>query len=395
MNHAIADSGIPWVACFPTPFSQRRGRYIFQSCSGNGRAEISIIAMGTWEASMKLPRRKFLHLAAGAVALPAIAGIVKAENQNVGPRTRIAIAYAGAVSASVAVPRAIAEEQGLFEKHGLDVRLVRDPTGAAIGKEAEFGYLGSAGVLLAIAQYGTNLRILGAFSTGRTSSQLVTRAEIRKPEDLRWKRFGVITLGAGVWVTTMQALEHFGLDPNRDNIAILPIGNVTEIAKALEDGRIDAAMLTPAQSRQMRSKGFSVMLDMYANNIYGPQGLLVATAAYLREHPEAAQKLATALIEAAAFALAPGNKATVLLTIMKEYNLADPVAADRGYEDLSNINRKPYPIADRLRSLQKIMAFHEPKVLMLHAEELIEDRFIRSLDESGVIDRIYSSYETK
>src|SRR6185295_5949726 len=121
----------------------------------------------------------------------------------------------------------------------------------------------------AIAQYGSDLKILGAFSTGRTSSHLVARPEIRKPDDLRGKRFGVITLGAGVWVTTLQALQHFGLDPHRDNIAILAIGNVTEIAKALEDGRIDAAMLTPAQSRQMKSKGFPVLLDMYANNIHG------------------------------------------------------------------------------------------------------------------------------
>ena len=191
----------------------------------------------------------------------------------------------------------------------------------------------------------------------------------------------------------MQALEHFGLDPNRDNIAILPIGNVTEIAKALR-----MAELTRRCPRRRKAgdetEGFSVMLDTYANNIYGPQGLLVATAAYLREHPEAAQARDRAH-RSCGLRPCSREQGHGPVEIMKEYNLADPVAADRGYEDLSNINRKPYPIADRLRSLQKIMAFHEPKVLMLHAEELIEDRFIRSLDESGVIDRIYSSYETK
>jgi ABC-type nitrate/sulfonate/bicarbonate transport system substrate-binding protein len=318
-----------------------------------------------------------------------------AASQDTSTRTSVTIAHAGAVSASVAVPRAIAEEQGIFAKNGLAVQLVRDPTGAAIGKDAEFGYLGSAGVLLAIAQYGTSLRILGAFSTGRTSSHLVTRPEITTPEELRGKRFGVITLGAGVWVTTIQALKHFGLNPNRDNIAILPIGNMTEIAKALEDGAIDAAMLTPAQSRQMKAKGFSVLLDMSANNIYGPQGLLVTTPAYLQQHPNVAEKLVTSLIDAAAFSLAPRNKSAVLRTIMKEYKLSDPAAAERGYQDLSNINRKPYPTVDRLPNLQKVMAFYEPKVATLRVEELIEDRIIRSLDENGVIDRLYSSYETK
>jgi hypothetical protein len=80
---------------------------------------------------------------------------------------------------------------------------------------------------------------------------------------------------------------------------------------------------------------------------------------------------------------------------MKEYKLSDPAAAERGYQDLSNINRKPYPTVDRLTNLQKVMAFYEPKVATLRVEELIEDRIIRSLDENGVIDCLYSSYETK
>lgn len=309
--------------------------------------------------------------------------------------TKIAITYAGAVSASVAVPLAIAQEQGLFAKHGLEVRLVRDPTGMAIGRDTEFGYLGSAGILLLVAQTGIELKILGAFSTGRTTSHLVAKPEIKKPEDLRGKRFGVITLGAGVWVTTMQALDHLGLDRARDNIAILPVGNVTQIAKALEDGTIDAAMLTPAQSRQMQAKGYSVLLDMHRSEIYGPQGLLVATRAHLQQRPEVAEKVATALIEAGAFSLAPGNKPTVLRAIAKIYDLTDPAAAERGYEDLQNINRKHYPAPARLKALQKVMAFHDSRVLKLSIEELIDDRLIRKLDDSGAIGRLYSAYEAR
>lgn len=308
---------------------------------------------------------------------------------------KIAMAYAGAVSASVAVPRAVAAEHGLFARHGLEVRLIQEPTGAIIGRQTEFGYLGSAGVLLAIAQYGTDLRILGAFSTGRISSQLVAKAEIKTPEQFRGKRFGVITLGAGVWVTTVLALQHLGLDPQRDQIAILAVGSGTEIAKALRDGTIDAALLTPAQSQQMKAQGFSILLDLYTQDVYGPQGLLVTTAEYLRRQPDVVERLASALIEAAAFSLAPQNKAAVLRTIMTEYHLTDPAAAERGYVDLNNINRKPYPSLDKLKNLQKVMALHEPRVLALKVDELVDDRFVRKLDESGTIDRLYASYEAK
>ena len=77
------------------------------------------------------------------------------------------------------------------------------------------------------------------------------------------------------------------------------------------------------------------------------------------------------------------------------FNLADMAAAERGYQDLSNLNRKPYPAIESLKNVQKIMALHDPKVLNLKVEDLIEDRFVRKLDESGVIDRLYSTYGVK
>ena len=312
-------------------------------------------------------------------------------------QSKIAIAHPGPISISVSLPLAIAQEQGLFAKYGLEERLIGGSTNAMrlVGKEAEFGYVGAPAVLLNTVQEERELKILGVFNTGRISDHLVTRAEIRKPEDLRGKRFGVVNIGTGLWITTILALEHLGLDPKRDNITILSVGNVTQIAKALEDGTIDAAMLASAQSSQMKSKGFSVLLDTYSNNIYGPQAVLVTTAAYLQQHPDVVEKVVTALVEAMAFSLAPRNKPAVLRTIMKVFNLADLAAAETGYEDLRDLNRKPYATIEKLKTIQKVMALHDPKVLSVKVEDLIEDRFVRRLDQSGVIDQLYRAYEVK
>jgi ABC-type amino acid transport substrate-binding protein len=43
---------------------------------------------------------------------------------------------------------------------------------------------------------------------------------------------------------------------------------LTLIAQALEAGKIDAAVLSPAQSSSLKAKGFSVLLDLYAANVY-------------------------------------------------------------------------------------------------------------------------------
>lgn len=335
-----------------------------------------------------------MTLVGGLAVFVALLGLSPSA-QVASAQTKIAIASPGPLGVPIAIPLAIAREQGLFAKYGLEAR-VNVGLPPLVGKESELGVVGSPAALLQIAQQGTDVKILGAFSTGRISSHLVTRAEIKKPEDLRGKRLGGGgAIGAGNWISAILALQHFGLDPKRDNITILSGGGAFQNAKALEDGTIDAAVLNPAQSKEMKPKEFVILLDMYQNNVYGVQTVLASTGVYLRERPDVVEKVVTALVEAMAFSLAPTNKPTVLKTIMKELKLTDPAAGERGYQDLRDLNRKPYATAERLRSMQKVMALHDPKVLSVKVEDVIEDRFVRKLDENGTIDRLYNTYAGK
>src|SRR5215212_4110324 len=79
-------------------------------------------------------------------------------------QVNIAIAHPGPISVSVSIPLAIAREQGLFAKYGLEARLVGGSANAVqlIGKEAEFGYVGAPTVLLNSALQGTDFKIFGA-----------------------------------------------------------------------------------------------------------------------------------------------------------------------------------------------------------------------------------------
>jgi hypothetical protein len=120
------------------------------------------------------------------------------------------------------------------------------------------------------------------------------------------------------------------------------------------------------------------------------------TATYLQQSPDVVENVVAALIESTAFSLSPTNKSTVLNTIMKTFKITDPAAAEEGYQGfLLSAIRKPYPSVERLRKMQTIMALHDPKVLNVRVEDLIEDRFVRKLDESGFIDRLYGTYGLK
>jgi len=76
--------------------------------------------------------------------------------------------------------------------------------------------------------------------------------------------------------------------------------------------------------------------------------------------------------------------------LMKHLRVTDPAVVEDGYQDhLSTLNRKPYPSLDGLRSAQRLMAQQNPKVAALKVDDLVDARFVRRLDDSGLIDRLY------
>jgi len=51
----------------------------------------------------------------------------------------------------------------------------------------------------------------------------------------------------------------------------------------------------------------------------------------------------------------------------------------------------PYPLLDGLRNAQRLMSQQNPKITALKVEELTDPRFVRKLDESGFIGRLYAA----
>jgi hypothetical protein len=62
-----------------------------------------------------------------------------------------------------------------------------------------------------------------------------------------------------------------------------------------------------------------------------------------------------------------------------------------GYEDPPYSQSQPDPLLDGLRNAQRLMAQQNPKITALKVEQLTDARFVRKLDESGFIDRLYAA----
>jgi hypothetical protein len=90
---------------------------------------------------------------------------------------------------------------------------------------------------------------------------------------------------------------------------------------------------------------------------------------------------------------APTNKAVVVKTMMRRFQISDPGVADEGYQDyLASVERKPIPSLEALRNIRRLMTVQNPKAANVKVEDLVDARMIFKLDENGYMDRVAASY---
>jgi ABC-type taurine transport system substrate-binding protein len=287
----------------------------------------------------------------------------------------------------------IADRLRLFQKHGVDVRLV-PVTGTQIPDLTTtnpMGHIGAPAALMRAAS-GTDLKILACFDNALLSGALVTRSEINKPEQLKGKRLGARVVGAAMWLHTVLALERLGLDPVRDGIEIAEIGDPSAVMEALEAGRIAGAVLSKAQCEHLAPKGFSVILNLAPLQISGAPDALVVLGGFIRHSPEEVKRVLAAMIEAVACGASPHKQLGVTDAIKSALAISD-LAVEKAVREFCSSNAlRPYPSVERLRQMQRMMVAPRPSVANVEIRDLIDERPIRELDESGFIDRTYSSY---
>jgi ABC-type nitrate/sulfonate/bicarbonate transport system substrate-binding protein len=299
--------------------------------------------------------------------------------------SKVDIVYAeGTGSFIVLLP--IAQQQGFFRKFGVDPRCIaiRGATVPRLTRETPMGLIGEPAALLQAAD-GADVKIVASFSGINLSGHLIARPEIKTPAGLRGKRVGVRVIGAGLWISTILALEQLGLDPGRDAIATVPVGSPVQIVLALREGAIDAALVSVTQSREFEAEGFQVLLRDYPADISSFGGGMVVAASYLSAHPDVVENVLGALVQALAFTFDQGNRAEVLRAFETAFGTTDPgtVAAY-----MSELKRRPYASHATLEKMQRIMGLHEPRVLGLRIADVVEDRFVRKMDDSGMLARL-------
>ena len=302
-----------------------------------------------------------------------------------------------------AIPLWVAQRQNFFGKYGVKTKVVwvrGNPAQIATlaSGDTQIAY-GGATTALAAAVGGKELQMVASLSS-RENLDLVARPGINSAKDLRGKRFGIQSIGGGVWKTATVWLEHFDMDEKRDNIQMIVIGDVTILSQALETGRIDATVVPGFLSRRLAEKGFVVLGRCEETRLPSVGMTVLVEKPYLQQNMDTLQDVLKALIEVMVFITVPRNKPAVLDTITKQFKLSDPSAAEGAYQDVFTMvrleeYRKPYVSMDGLKILQRLMKGQNPRIGDIKLENLVDSSVLKKIDESGFFERIYAEYKTK
>ena len=320
------------------------------------------------------------------IALPsASAGAEKA-----GPGLqRINVAYSS-ISGNNA-PLWVTQEKGFFRKYGLDVQVVLIESGTTavqslISGEVNFAHMAGAAVMQSNLRGADAVMIAGVVNT--LIFQLYTDKGISRPDQLKGKAVGVTRFGSSTDFAMRYALERYGLDPGKD-VTILQLGNVPAILAALEAGKLQGAMLSPPTTLRAKKAGFPVLADLQMLGLEYQHTGIATTRSLIKSKPELVRDFMRAYVEGIHYAKT--HRKETLEILAKYLRTDDKDVLEETYESImvTLVPEKPYPTLKGIQIILREMGAKDPAARSAKPEQFVDLTFIKELDGSGFVDRLY------
>ena len=284
----------------------------------------------------------------------------------------------------------VAKDAGIFQKYGLDAQVVNVRSGAVglsalAAGETQFHGGSATGASIGAMAGGLDL-VFVAGLINKLDGTFVVAPNIKTPADLKGKKIGVQSIGGGVWMFTMLAFDHWGLNPERDNIQFRIIGDQSVMAQALATGGIiDAAYLGYTFGAQLERQGFRVLADLLKLGIPF-QGLgIMARRSFVDRSPDTVERTLRAMVETIKFVNNPENKTVVVRSLMRALRLQKAEDAEAGYDMMKVLyDRRIYANVDGLRNVIRILGRSSEPIRKLKVEDIIDDRIVKKLEKEGL-----------
>ena len=316
-----------------------------------------------------------------------------------------------------AIPVIIAKDQGLFEKHGLNVRLLLPPPNNEYGKEAltgieswryrlerrlgfesaevDISFAGGVPQMLRSIQNAPAPHPINIGATDCTARLHIIGCKgfkIEHLEELAGMRLGASRIDTTTFFVSLLLADRMGWDLSRD-IELVE----TNSLEALDAGTVYVVFAYERTYSRAIEEGYPIVHDTSEwNEVFA--GNSIAVDPEWLENPanrEAARRFLMAIAEAVAIY---HQDRALSLRIMDEWNGLRGEYAERIYERGAWLPRKPYPCYTGYRKALELYGAPEmqamgiislPGIEKYSAEEFYDDSLMREIDATGFFDALY------
>ena len=268
-------------------------------------------------------------------------------NMTVGTSAPIGLRLAGGAQGFNWLPVFLAEELGLFAKHGVAIEYKRfgsvdKATSAVLDGDADLAITPPEGAVADFVK-GGELRIVAANAV-RLPMSIVARPEIKSLADLKGKKIGTSSLTEGTAIYTQIVLASQGLRYPGDYEFVLA-GIHTKRWETLQVGEIDCAPQPAPWNFLAEDQGYKLIGEV---NDFIPEIVftaIIGRSSWLRVNRDVVIRFIKALIEAHAITNDPTRQDVTLPIFQRITTPESPTLASRGLEYMRDLGMWPDKLA--------------------------------------------------
>ena len=286
-------------------------------------------------------------------------------------------------------PYWVAIDRGLYQKHGIDARLLQVRNAqislaALVSGEVPI-FLPSVANVLSGMSAGAKIACV-AFPIKGISRELVVRKDIESLPALRGKTIGVQSIGGGFWLQTMMVLDGVGVDPDKIGMKMRVIGEEPTIVQALLSANIDAAVLTLPSAAVAKRGGMRSLVNSTELRIPLQTVGICGKSERLASSSDLMTRLTKGMIDALVYILDARNKREVAEIMKKHLRLSTDEDAETSYHSLrliASLDIAPDPAA--WKNVQRFIARVNPKAGLVDVNESINMNIVKALEDNGYL----------
>ncbi len=285
----------------------------------------------------------------------------------------------------------VAEDAGLFRKHGLDVNLsyiagAAQVIQAMMAGESQIATAGGSGVVDADIGGADLVTVAGMVNI--PAFYIVVQPEIKSIQDLRGHPVGITRFGSSTDFTMRYILRKAGLEPEKE-VPLLQFGGQPELAAAIETRRIFAAPMTPPALLKTLKAGAKIQIAPKTIGLHFPHVGIVVRKSFLVARRQTVKNFIAGYSDGVAMLYR--DKEGSKKALARYLHTDDPETLEASWQfGIDVIERIPYPDLEMFRLVLEERSRTRPEAAKAKPEQFFDDSLVRELDREGFFKKIYA-----